>query len=96
MTRGGVTADFRSLFASRCAARAVSSTLDQDVENDAVLIDASAKTSSGSRAIEMTTWRVARGNLTPTRSQKPYVNSLKSYGSRCVPFACRKRQWAKR
>src|SRR6202142_2291547 len=43
MTRGGVTADFRSLFMSRCAARVVSSTLDQDVENDAVLIDGAPK-----------------------------------------------------
>jgi hypothetical protein len=37
MTRGGMIADFRSLFMSRCAG--VSSTLNQDVENDAVLID---------------------------------------------------------
>ena len=39
MTRGGMIADFRSLFMSRCAAAGVPSTLDQDVENDAVLID---------------------------------------------------------
>ena len=38
MTRGDVTADFRSLLMSCCRAT-VSSTLDQDVENDAVLID---------------------------------------------------------
>ena len=39
ITRGGVTADFKSFFMSRCAARVVSSALDQDVEHEAVLID---------------------------------------------------------
>ena len=43
MTRGGMIADFRSLFMSRCAARVSlrrwTRTLDLDVENDAVLID---------------------------------------------------------
>ena len=43
MTRGGVTAAFRSFVMSRCAARAVSSTLDQDVENEAILIDGAPK-----------------------------------------------------
>src|ERR1700693_3614223 len=37
MTRGGVSADLVSFLLSRCAA--VSSTLDQDVENEAILID---------------------------------------------------------
>ncbi|MCP1775090.1 hypothetical protein ABIF65_007787 [Bradyrhizobium japonicum] len=38
ITRGGVPADFKSFFMSRCAAR-VSSTLDQDVENETILVD---------------------------------------------------------
>ena len=38
ITRGGVTADFKSFFMSRCAAR-VSSALEQDVEHEAGLID---------------------------------------------------------
>ncbi len=39
ITRGGVPADFKSFFMNRCAAREVSSALDQDVENEAILTD---------------------------------------------------------
>ena len=40
MTRGGVTADFKSFLMSCCAARlAFFPTLDQDVENEAIFID---------------------------------------------------------
>jgi hypothetical protein len=42
MTRGGVTADLNSFLMSRCAAT-VSSTLDRDVENEAILIDRAQK-----------------------------------------------------
>ena len=39
MRRGGVTADFKSFLASRSRSATVSSTLGQDVENEAILID---------------------------------------------------------
>ena len=39
MTRGGAPADLRSFLTNRCAARLSLSTLDQDVENEAILID---------------------------------------------------------
>jgi hypothetical protein len=41
MTRGGAPADFRSLLMRRSAG--VSSTLDQDVEHEAILIDPAPK-----------------------------------------------------
>ena len=46
----------------------IPATLNQDVEHDAVLVDRA----SGQwfrPAMLITTWRVARGNLTPARSQ---------------------------
>jgi hypothetical protein len=39
MTRGGVTADFRSFPYEPLRSAVVSSTLDQDVENETILID---------------------------------------------------------
>ena len=71
-------------------AASVSSTLDQDVENDAVLIDGAPEPVWLAGDRDGRPWRVARGNLTPTRSQEPYVNSLKSYGSRCSAIRMQK------
>jgi hypothetical protein len=42
MTRGGVTADFKSFLVSRCAAR-VSLVLNQNIENEAILINGAPK-----------------------------------------------------
>ena len=87
-------ADFRSLFMSRCAA-GVSSTLDQDVENDAVLIDGAPEPVwlAGDRDEDLAS---RAGESHPHALPEPYVTLSSHTAPDVRPFACRKRQWAKR